>query len=111
MCGGGWRLSLNRAMEGVRAEPGSLNEQRGFVNTSLGTKNIVIATIGSLGDLYPCLALGRGLLIRDCRVTVATTPYYSNKVEGCGLSFRPIRADWDLTDVRLIRSCEDAKRC
>jgi UDP:flavonoid glycosyltransferase YjiC (YdhE family) len=80
------------------------------VNQALGPKDIVIATIGSLGDLHPCLALGRGLLSRGCRVTIATTPYYRNRVEGCGLSFRPMRPDWNPTDARLIRSCEDPKR-
>jgi UDP:flavonoid glycosyltransferase YjiC (YdhE family) len=80
------------------------------VNQTLGPKNIVIATIGSLGDLHPCLALGRELLNRGCRVTIATTPYYRNKVEGCGLSFHPMRPDWNPTDARLIRSCEDLQR-
>jgi UDP:flavonoid glycosyltransferase YjiC (YdhE family) len=73
-------------------------------------KNILITTIGSLGDLYPCLALGGELLKRGCRVTIATTPYYRNKVQGCGLSFRSMRPDWNPTDAGLIRSCEDPKR-
>jgi rhamnosyltransferase subunit B len=73
-------------------------------------KNIVIATIGSLGDLHPCLVLGRELLDRGCRVTMATTPYYKRKVEGAGLSFRSMRPDWDPTDSRLIRSCEDLRQ-
>jgi UDP:flavonoid glycosyltransferase YjiC (YdhE family) len=80
------------------------------VNQAFGQKDIVIATIGSLGDLHPCLALGRELLSRGCRVTIATTPYYRNKVEGCGLSFRPLRPDWNPTDAQLIRSCEDLQR-
>lgn len=73
-------------------------------------KHIVIATIGSLGDLHPCLALGRELLNRGCRVTIATTPYYKTKVEGAGLCFRSMRPDWNPTDARLIRSCEDLRR-
>jgi rhamnosyltransferase subunit B len=73
-------------------------------------KNIVIATIGSLGDLHPCLALGRELLNHGCWVTIATTPYYRSKVEGAGLSFRPMRPDWDPTDAKLMRSCEDLQR-
>jgi rhamnosyltransferase subunit B len=80
------------------------------VNRPLGRKNIVIATIGSLGDLHPCLALGRELLNRGCRVTIATTPYYRSKVEGAGLSFRSMRPDWNPTDAKLIRSCEDLRR-
>ena len=73
-------------------------------------KHVVIATIGSLGDLHPCLALGRELLNRGCQVTIATTPYYRSTVEGVGLSFRPMRPDWNPTDARLIRSCEDLRR-
>ena len=73
-------------------------------------KHIVVATVGSLGDLHPCLALGSALAGRGYRVTVATTPYYRNKVEGLGLSFRSMRPDWDPTDAKLIRSCEDPKR-
>jgi rhamnosyltransferase subunit B len=80
------------------------------VSQALGAKNIVIATIGSLGDLHPCLVLGRELSSRGCRVSVATTPYYREKVEGSGLSFRPMRPDWNPTDAALIRSCEDPQR-
>lgn len=80
------------------------------MNQTPSRKNIVIATIGSLGDLHPCLALGVELLNRGCRVTIATTPYYRSKVEGAGLSFRAMRPDWNPTDARLIRSCEDLKR-
>ncbi|MGA2229973.1 MAG: nucleotide disphospho-sugar-binding domain-containing protein [Tepidisphaeraceae bacterium] len=73
-------------------------------------KNIVIGTIGSLGDLHPCLALGQELLQRGCRVTIATTPYYKSKVEGAGLCFRAMRPDWNPTDPKLISTCEDLQR-
>jgi rhamnosyltransferase subunit B len=78
--------------------------------TSLsGSKRIVIATIGSLGDLHPCLALALELMHRGHRVTVATTPYYKSKVEALGINFRAIRPDWDPTNSDLIRKCEDLK--
>jgi rhamnosyltransferase subunit B len=80
------------------------------VNQPRDQKSIVIATIGSLGDLHPCLALGRELLTRGCRVTIASTPYYRSKVEDAGFSFRPMRPELDPTDARLIRSCEDLRR-
>ncbi|MGA7234035.1 MAG: glycosyltransferase [Bryobacteraceae bacterium] len=57
-------------------------------------KQIVIATIGSLGDLHPCLAVGQELLRRGCRVTIASTPYYRRQVEELGLAFHPMRPDW-----------------
>ena len=81
------------------------------MNHALHPKNIVIATfIGSLGDLHPCLALGQELTTRGHRVTIATNPYYRDRVEGCGLFFHAMRPDWDPTDARMIRSCEDLKR-
>lgn len=73
-------------------------------------KRIVIATIGSLGDLHPSLVLGQELTRRGCCVTIATTPYYKEKVEGCGVRFRPMRPAWDPTDAKMIASCEDIKR-
>jgi rhamnosyltransferase subunit B len=73
-------------------------------------KRIVIATIGSLGDLHPCLALALELTQRGHQVTIAATPYYKPSVEKAGLRFYPIRPNWDPTDRELIRQCEDLKR-
>jgi rhamnosyltransferase subunit B len=73
-------------------------------------KQIVIATIGSLGDLHPCLAVGQELLRRGNKVTIASTPYYRRLVEELGLAFHPIRPDWNPTDRQLIASCEDLKK-
>ncbi len=74
------------------------------------SKRIVIATIGSLGDLHPCLALGLELGRRGHRVTIASTEYYRAKVEELGLTFHSIRPNWDPTDQELIRQCQDLKR-
>ncbi len=74
------------------------------------SKLIVIATIGSLGDLHPCLALAIELKRRGHRVTVASTPYYGSRVEALGINFHPIRPDWDPTDPELIRQCERVKK-
>lgn len=73
-------------------------------------KQIVIATIGSLGDLHPCIALAQELDRRGHRVTIASTEYYRGKVEELGIEFHSIRPDWDPTDRELIRQCEDLKR-
>jgi rhamnosyltransferase subunit B len=73
-------------------------------------KRIVIATIGSLGDLHPCIALALELRRRGHRVTIATTEYYRSKVEELGIEFHSIRPNWDPTDRDLIRQCEDLKR-
>lgn len=70
---------------------------------------IALVTLGSLGDLHPCLALGGELRRRGHRVRVVTTEYYRSRVEALGLDFRPIRPDWDPTAPELIGQCEDLK--
>jgi UDP:flavonoid glycosyltransferase YjiC (YdhE family) len=72
-------------------------------------KRIVLATIGSFGDLHPCIALALELQRRNHDVTVASTAYYANKIQRLGLAFRPIRPDWNPTDRQLIRQCEDLR--
>jgi rhamnosyltransferase subunit B len=71
---------------------------------------IVIATIGSLGDLHPCLALALELGRRGHRVTIASTEYYRGKVEELGIEFHSMRPNWDPTDQELIRQCENLRR-
>jgi rhamnosyltransferase subunit B len=74
------------------------------------SKRIVIATIGSLGDLHPCLALALELARRGHSVTIASSEYYRSKVEELGVEFRSIRPNWNPTDREMIRQCEDLKR-
>jgi UDP:flavonoid glycosyltransferase YjiC (YdhE family) len=73
-------------------------------------KRILIATIGSLGDLHPCLALGLELQRRGHGVTLAATEFYRAKVEGAGLGFVPLRPNWDPADTEPIRRCEKMTR-
>jgi UDP:flavonoid glycosyltransferase YjiC (YdhE family) len=73
-------------------------------------KRVLFATIGSLGDLHPCLALAVELRRRGHRVTVASTEFYRSKVEGLGIGFLPLRPNWSPNDTDLIRQCEDLKR-
>lgn len=80
------------------------------MRSAIGSKRIAIATIGSLGDLHPCLSLGLELQRRGHRVTLASTEFYRTTVEGLGIAFHAIRPDWDPTDRELIRQCEDLKR-
>lgn len=68
-----------------------------------------MATIGSLGDLHPMLALALELKRRGHRVTVASTAYYREKVVGLAIGFRALRPNWDPTDQELIAQCEDLK--
>src|SRR5215831_6818273 len=73
-------------------------------------KRILIATIGSLGDLHPSLALAAELQRRGHQVTISSTPYYRSRVEALGIGFHPLRPDWNPTDPDLIRKCEDLKK-
>ena len=54
-------------------------------------KRIVIATVGSLGDLHPYMAVALGLRARGHDVVLAATPSYRCRVEAAGLDFRPLR--------------------
>ena len=50
-------------------------------------KNILIATIGSHGDVHPIMALGLGLQQRGHRVTLIASAYFESLVREAGLGF------------------------
>ncbi|MDE2278620.1 MAG: glycosyltransferase family 1 protein [Xanthomonadaceae bacterium] len=50
-------------------------------------RHVVFATVGSLGDLFPFLAIGRALADRGYRITVATHMVHRDAVERAGLVF------------------------
>ncbi|MBW4417744.1 MAG: glycosyltransferase [Myxacorys californica WJT36-NPBG1] len=52
---------------------------------------IVLATIGSLGDLHPMIALGLGLQERGHEVVVATHAEYRPTIEALGFEFGAMR--------------------
>jgi rhamnosyltransferase subunit B len=74
------------------------------------TRHIAFATLGSLGDLHPCLALATELKRRGHSLRIITTEFYRKKVEQAGIEFCPMRPDWDPTDPDLIGQCDDLKR-
>jgi UDP:flavonoid glycosyltransferase YjiC (YdhE family) len=51
---------------------------------------ILLATLGSLGDLHPYIAVGRALLARGRHVRLATSIDYRTRVEAAGLEFAPL---------------------
>ncbi|WP_194715225.1 glycosyltransferase [Noviherbaspirillum soli] len=55
--------------------------------------HVVFATAGSLGDLYPFLALGVELQRRGHRVSIASSSEHRARVEAAGLAFRHMRPD------------------
>lgn len=82
------------------AFPGSLKPIR---------MRILIASLGSHGDVHPYLALGRELIRRGQRVTFATSVGYRELVERHGLEFAPMRpeARWD--DLEFMRKVMSAR--
>jgi UDP:flavonoid glycosyltransferase YjiC (YdhE family) len=53
----------------------------------------LLTTLGSLGDLHPYIAVGKGLQERGHAVTLATSEIYRTRVDGEGLNFQPLRPD------------------
>ncbi len=70
---------------------------------------VLFATIGSLGDLHPCLALAIELKRRGHSVVIASTEAYRSRVLELDVGFRSLRPNWDPTDSELISQCEDLK--
>jgi len=54
---------------------------------------IILATIGSLGDLHPVIALAIELRQRGHAVTIATSANYREKLAALELPFHPLRPD------------------
>jgi len=71
---------------------------------------ILLVTVGSLGDLHPYLALGRGLKARGHSVAIATFRHYGPRVEAEGLEFRPTRPDVDPSDPAELRRAMDKRK-
>ena len=70
---------------------------------------IVLATMGSLGDLHPMIALALELRKRGHSPVVNTWEGYREKVKDLGLEFHPLRPNVDPTDRELLRKTMDAR--
>lgn len=57
-------------------------------------KAIVIFTIGTQGDVRPCIALGGGMQRAGHRVRIATSANFSELVRNAGLEFCPLTANF-----------------
>ena len=58
------------------------------------SKPIVIFTIGTQGDIRPCVALGQGLQRAGYQVRIATSANFAELVREAGLEFYPLTADF-----------------
>lgn len=77
-----------------------------------GRQRILLTTIGSLGDLFPYIAIARGLKARGHARVTGTSAFYCEGVEQYGIGFAPIRPDLlDPTTLsELMDALMDAKR-
>jgi len=73
-------------------------------------KHIVFASIGSLGDLHPMIALALELQRRGHKTTIATSEFYRAKIERIGLLFHPIGLNLSPEDPELIPRIVDLKK-
>jgi len=55
--------------------------------------HITITTIGSRGDVQPCVALGLGLKQAGYQVRIASHGIFANLIGRCGLEFAPIEGN------------------
>ncbi|MGB6193767.1 MAG: glycosyltransferase [Terracidiphilus sp.] len=74
------------------------------------SRRILFVTMGSLGDLHPCIGLALELQRRGHHVTIATTEFYRSKVEELSLAFKPLRPDFNPTDGETIAKCQNIRR-
>lgn len=72
-------------------------------------KRIVFCTFGSLGDLYPILALAGEMKRRGHLPVIATSPCYRQMVESHGLKFHLVRPDVDVNDPAVLRLAMDRR--
>jgi UDP:flavonoid glycosyltransferase YjiC (YdhE family) len=56
---------------------------------------VVLATVGSLGDLHPFIALARALRDRGVNVVIATAEDYRSRVQAAGIGFHPLRPSFE----------------
>ncbi len=76
----------------------------------MSCKRLVIATIGSLGDLHPYIALALGLQERGHLPIVAAPTCYRARVEAAGLAFESLRPAPPLVDSGLYARILDPKK-
>jgi rhamnosyltransferase subunit B len=74
------------------------------------TRRIVLATLGSLGDLHPIMGLALGLRGRGHDVVVATSEFYRERISAAGLQFSPIRPLFAPNDAEMLRRVFDPRK-
>ena len=62
------------------------------------TKRVLFATLGSLGDLYPYLALASEMQRRGHEATILTSSQHRSRIEQCGVRFQQTAPDLNFSD-------------
>lgn len=73
-------------------------------------KRIVLTTHGTLGDLYPFIAIALEMQKRGHLPVIATSEYHRRKIEAEGIEFHAVRPDIFLQDKELHRRLTEPKR-
>ena len=71
---------------------------------------ILLATFGSLGDLFPYLAIGLELKRRGHEVTLAAQQLYAERIAAAGLRFHAVGPEVDPADRDFIAQVMEARR-
>jgi rhamnosyltransferase subunit B len=79
----------------VRPYIGTAYRRHHLRNAKTLTRKVVLATVGSLGDLHPFIALGAALRERGLNTVIACAAEYQSKVEATGVAFHPLRPGFD----------------
>ena len=76
----------------------------------MASKQFLITTFGSFGDIHPYMAIALGLQARGHRVTIATSAIYRPKIEAEGIGFHPVRPDLSPEDTGILKLAMDSKK-
>jgi rhamnosyltransferase subunit B len=74
------------------------------------TRKILISTWGSLGDLFPYLALAGELARRGHQVAICTTPYHQQRIEEAGFQFYSSAPHLNFESTELRRAIMEDRR-
>jgi len=72
-------------------------------------RRILLATLGSLGDLHPIMGLALALQARGHSVALATSDFYQERITAAGLEFRPLRPLGTPDDPETLRRVFDPR--
>src|SRR5437764_3473188 len=72
--------------------------------------DVLLAPIGSMGDVLPFTALGRAIAARGHRVAVAANPHFAVEVARARLHFIPVGDEADYLRLTATPDCVDGRR-